>query len=251
VDLTTLGVITVHRIQLTRKVDPFTLLKGAKLTDGRWIDAAELKARLIKNPRADLLALEDSDLNGDFAERIETLTTVEAQLQAKGDAADRIGPWQWQDFDHPLLRETRGLLAASAWLGWYDCRFDNNRLVLVKSASGKTEPKHFITDLGAVLGYTKRWFTLAYERPEQMEDTVTAKSFFNGVKIVNYRTLERNRAFEEATVDDLRWGASWLNRISDRQIHDAAIGSGFDEARAKVIVAKLHNRLDHMNEHLR
>jgi hypothetical protein len=247
VDLTALGVITVHRIQLTHKVDPFTLLKGAKLTDGRWIDAAELKARLIENPKADLLALEGSDLNRDFAERIKTLTTVEAQLQAKSDA-DRIGPWQWQDFDHPLLRETRGLLAAAAWLGWYDCRFDNNRLVLVKSASGKTEPKHFITDLGSVLGYTTRWFTFAYEKPEQMKDTVTAKSFFSGVRIVNYRTLERNRAFEQATIDDLRWGASWLNRISDRQIHDAAIGSGFDEARAKVIVAKLHNRLSHMNE---
>ena len=72
-----------------------------------------------------------------------------------------------------------------------------------------------------------------------------------GLKIVDYSTLEPNRAFEQATVDDLRWGASWLNRISNQQIHDAAIGSGFDEVRARIIVQKLHDRLASMNEHLR
>jgi hypothetical protein len=250
VDLTALGVITVDRIQLTRKADPFTLLAGARLTDGTWIDAKELEARLVQNPNADLLALDESDLNQDFARSIATLTTVEAQIQEKKNDA-RIGPWQWQDFDHPQRRETRGLLAAAAWLGWYDCRFDNNRLVLVKNASGETEATHFISDVGAVLGSTTRFFTLAYERPEQMEDSVTARSFFRGVKIVHYRTLERNRAFEEATEDDLRWGVRWLNRLSDRQIHDAAIGAGFDEAKAEVIVQKLDDRRSRMNEDLK
>jgi hypothetical protein len=247
-DLTMLGVITVQRIQLTRKVDPFTLLRGAKLTDGTWIDAAELEARLLANPKADPLALDESDLNGDFARRIATLTTVPAQIQAK--SGDRIGPWQWQDFDHPDRRETRGLLAAAAWLGWYDTRFDNNRLMWMKNASGETEPRHVLSDLGGVLGFTTRSFRLAYERPDLMEDAVTAKSFFRGVKIVHYRTVAPNRAFEEATLDDLRWGVRWLNRISDRQIHDAAIGAGFEEALAQVIVQKLHSRLAAMNEDL-
>ncbi len=249
VELNALGVIPALRIQLTRQVDPFTLLKGAKLTDGRSIDARELKARLLENPKADLLALEESDLDGEFAERIAALTTVEAQIQAKNEAMVRIGPWQWEDFNHPSLRETRGLLAAAAWLGWYDCRFDNNRLAFVKNASGETELRHFMTDLDAVLGFSTD-FAYAYEKPEEMEDSVTSKGWFRGVKIVHYETLEPNRAFDEATEDDLRWGASWLSRISDQQIHDAAIGAGFDELRAQVIVQKLRSRLDKMKKHL-
>jgi len=250
VDLTILGVLPAYRVQLTKRVDPFTLLEGAKLTDGTSIDAAQLRTRLVKNPDADLLALEESDLDLEFAKQIAALRTVEAQLQAKNEAVARIGPWQWEDFDHPSRRETRGLLAAAAWLGWYDCRFDNNRLALVKNASGEVELKHFITDLGAALGFSSGMFTYTYEKPEQMEDSVTAKAWFRGMKITHYKTLEPNRAFEKAGADDLRWGSNWLSRLSDQQIHDAAIGAGFDDLRAQVIVRKLRNRLHNMKEHL-
>jgi hypothetical protein len=251
VELTKLGVIPVYRIELTKRVDPFTLLERAKLTDGTSIDAAELRARLLKNPNADPLALEASDLDEEFARRIAVLTTVEVQLQAKNDAVKRIGPWQWEDFDHPELRETRGLLAAAAWLGWYDCRFDNNRLALAKTAFGRVELRHYITDLGATLSFYPGLFTYRYERPEQMEDSVTAKSWFRGVKIVHYRTMAPNRAFEEASEEDLRWGANWLSRLSPRQIHDAAIGAGFDERRAQLIVRKLDERLSNMKRDLK
>jgi hypothetical protein len=250
VDLTMLAVIPVYRIQLTKRVDPFALLRGAKLTDGTSIDGAELKARLLKNANADPLALEESDLDENFARRIAWLTTVEAQLQAKNRAARRIGPWQWEDFDHPSLRATRGLLATATWLGWYDCRFDNNRLALVTNASGETELRHFITDLGAALTFFPGLFTYAYESPEQMEDSVTSKAWLGGVKIIHYKTMAPNRAFEAATAEDLRWGVRWLSRLSDPQIHDAAIGAGFDEPRARVVVQKLHERLANMKKHL-
>jgi len=249
VDLTLLG-ITVHRVELTKRVDPFTLLQGARLTDGTWVDAAQLRARLVKTPGADPLALEPSDLDEEFARQIASLTTGEAQVQAKDESVLRIGPWQWEDFDHPARRETRGLLAAAAWLGWYDCRFDNNRVALVRTASGQTELRHFITDLGAALGFSSGWFTYRYERPEDMEESVTARGWFGDAKIVHYKTLEPNRAFARATADDVRWGAAWLSRLSDRQIHDAAIGAGFDEARARVVVEKLHARLIHMKRAL-
>jgi hypothetical protein len=250
VELTKLGVIPVYRIQLTKRVDPFSLIRRAKLRDGTSIGPEELRARLIANPNADPLALEESDLDSNFALRIASLTTVEAQLQAHDEAVKRIGPWQWQDFDHPSLRETRGLLAAAAWLGWYDCRFDNNRLAIMKNAAGRRELRHFITDLGATLSYYPSPFTYAYESPEQMEDSVTSDALFGGVKIIHYRTMQPNRAFQEATRDDMRWGASWLGRISARQIHDAAIGAGFDESRAQLIVRKLDERLSNMKRDL-
>ena len=55
------------------------------------------------------------------------------------------------------------MVAIAAWLGWRDCRYDNNRLLLVSEDKKNYVMKHVLSDLGGILGGTQSFINGSQE----------------------------------------------------------------------------------------
>jgi hypothetical protein len=67
---------------------------------------------------------------------------------------------------------------------------------------------------------------------------------------VNYQPNDDTLAFERMTFDDARWMARLLGQLTERQIVEALVASGFDSARVKLLAEKLISRRDRMIQDL-
>ena len=65
-------------------------------------------------------------------------------------------------------------------------------------------------------------------------------------KIVQYQPIVDTPAFREMTVDDARWMARLIARLTEEQLLAALIASGYDAAEAKLYLEKLVSRRDQM-----
>src|SRR5204862_4155507 len=98
--------------------------------------------------------------------------TTTANVQKKETIGRNIGPWDFGQLDHADRREIRGAGLLAAWLGWFDTRFDNTRVRVLRN-HGRTELIHYITDLGGALGETSGWLYARGERPNDFPWTFT------------------------------------------------------------------------------
>jgi hypothetical protein len=67
-----------------------------------------------------------------------------------------------------------------------------------------------------------------------------------GFRIVDYEPIEDTEAFREMTIDDARWMARLIAQLTEDQILQALIASGFDAAEVKIYTEKLASRRDWM-----
>jgi hypothetical protein len=246
IQFTFLHVIPFFSIDVQEHYDPFKYLKYAVLKDGARWTGQELKTRLLDRSGDRPVYREDIESNIDY------IVTVAANVQPKNPRLKSIGPWDFAQLDHPELRELRGVGLLAAWVGWFDCRFDNTRLRVLKT-SGDPEIVHCISDLGGVLGETSGFVYMRGELPNAFPWRFTKPPLNQGpqrlsrpLRIYGYRPIARNPAFERMTIDDARWMARLIGRLSESQILSALIASGYDAAESKLYLEKLVSRRDEM-----
>jgi hypothetical protein len=246
----------VTGIQLTEEKDPFSLIKKARLINGKTLSGDELRKFLLKDSsllgKKLLPNLESDNFIAKNEEMVSELVTLPVQIQAETEKDSvKVGPWTWEDLEPKNLRETRGMVAIAAWLGWRDCRYDNNRLLLVSKDKKNYVMKHVLSDLGGILGGTQSFINGSQEKPYEMLDTITRRGVTGNFEIVSFNTLDKNKAWEEASVEDIKWGAKWLSRLSDQQIWSAILASGFKEEEARTVYNKLYLRREKMLKDLK
>ncbi len=251
-DVCFLRVIPLWFIRLQQHYDPFDFIAAAALKDGRRISGAELKAMLLRHRNASHPEDMPENFNSEVEQQIEYLITVPASVQPKDPAVQSVGPWDFNELDHAQRRELRGAGLLAAWIGWYDVRYDNTRLKLVRT-NERTELRHFISDLGQCLG--KSDTGLPWRQPESPNDFEW--TFTRGPKsppgrmslpfrIKNYVPMERCLPFERMDLDDARWMARLIAQLSEEQIAQALAASGYDAAHVRLYTEKLISRREQM-----
>jgi hypothetical protein len=216
------------------------------MKDGERISGIELKLRLFRDSRRRHPEDSPTNFRPEVEARIDHLITVAANVQIKDEKAQSIGPWDFGQLGHENLRELRGAGLLAAWLGWFDSRFENTRLKVVETDDGK-ELRHCFSDLGGGLGEGSSFFSPRGERPDRFTSSFT-KSANGGRKfrIVGFKPIERTAAFEEMTFDDARWMARFIGQLSEEQISQALVASGFDSTQVTLYTGKLLSRRDQM-----
>jgi hypothetical protein len=246
------GFIPVHTIQLQRRHDPFDYVAEGVLKDGARISGTELKRRLFRDP--DVECPEDLPWNfkTELESEIDHLVTVPVNVQVKEASVDSIGPWDFGQLGHEDLRELRGLALLAAWLGWYDSRFENTRLKIVE-ANGRSELLHFLSDVGGGLGRGAGFYSGQGELPNEFEWTFTKAPVLRGkgsmttpFRIIGFKPIADTPAFKAMTLDDARWMARLIAQLTERQIVEALVASGFDSAQVRLYTEKLLSRRDQM-----
>jgi hypothetical protein len=137
----------------------------------------------------------------------------------------------------------------AAWLGWFDSRFENTRLRIV-DVDGRRVLRHYFSDLGGGLGRGSGLFSPRGELPDEFGWRFTrAAKAANGqpsFRVVDFKPIDATSAFEAMTLDDARWMARLIGQLTEEQIVQALVASGFNSAHVKLYTEKLISRRDRM-----
>ncbi|MDB6034038.1 MAG: hypothetical protein JWM16_4376 [Verrucomicrobiales bacterium] len=246
------GLIPAYTVNMQPRMDPFAAIAAVVMKDGARLTSSQLKEILFKKTRM----AHPEELPGNFKKEVEDkidyLVTRPANVQLKEKGQHSIGPWDFNDPRHQDLREVRGAGLLGAWLGWFDSRYENTRLKVVKRGT-ETTLKHYFTDLGGGLGQSTGIFTRYSEAPNRFPWFFTSGLKRQGpgrmtipFRIVGFQPNEDTDAFAAMTPDDARWMARLIGQLTENQILEALVASGFDSAQAKVYAEKLIARRDRM-----
>ncbi len=247
---TFLGFLPVFTLQLQQHYDPFDYLEKAVMTNGVIWSGAQLKSHLFFDPKRSRPEADSANFNPLVEAAIAYVETVPATVQTK--VGKNIGPWDFGQLDHASRRDLRGAALLAGWLGWFDTRFDNTRLRVVK-LHGQSELRHVFSDLGGVLGKTRgllyargelpNAFPWRFTRPvPDTKDSNQPAPF----PLAGYEPVARTPAFAEMTVQDARWMARLIGALTEEQITQALVASGLNSAETRLYLEKLLSRRDQM-----
>jgi hypothetical protein len=246
---TLFGVLPLYVQDLQKRYDPFAYIAWVELRDGTRWTGRELKAKLLRRSTRAHPEDDSANFRAEIEQQIARLVTVPANVQMKDTKS--IGPWDFGQLDHAARRELRGAGLLAAWLGWFDTRFDNTRLRLLRH-NGQNELLHYFSDLGGGLGNTSGFLYWRGERPNAFPWEFTRALPIRGpssaaqVRITGYKPMAYTAAFAELTIDDARWMARLIGQLTEKQILAALIASGYSAAEVRLYQEKLVSRRDRM-----
>jgi len=249
---TLFGFLPLHTLELQKRHDPFDYIAWAVRHDGTRWSGQELKAHLFHNPQRPHPESHAADFIPEVEAEIDYLITVPANVQARDPKIKSVGLWSFGQLDHADRRELRGVGLLAAWLGWFDTRPDNTRLCVVKHPD-RTELVHYMCDLGGGLGQTSGLLFWRGELPNEFPWTFTRPPLWQGphrlaipLRLVGYKPVVPTKAFAEMTIDDARWMARLIGQLTEEQLVQALVASGYDSATVRMYTEKLVSRRDRM-----
>jgi hypothetical protein len=194
-----------------------------------------------------------------FEQQIDYLVMTEAHVRPRSGNtdADNLGFWDYNVLDHPKLRELRGMGVLNAWLDNWDIRWGNTRLHLIEAENGKDRIEHVVSDIGALFGNSSGFLRMHRGRPQiglfahapnsyPWAFTRKVKPGQTSVPIHDYMPITKIAPFYQMNIDDARWMARLIAQLTEEQIKQALIASGYDAAWVKLLVEKLVARRDQM-----
>lgn len=242
---------------LQQEFDPFGFIESAIMRDGSTLSSDELKARLLCDSDLPAPATNPGNYNREFEKEIDCLVLRPVNFQLKDDKEMSVGRWDYGELGHQDLRELRGAGLLAAWLGFFDCRFDNTSLRVCRSAEGDDRLVACFSDLGAGMGRSDWGFGWKSEDPNAFPWEFTKPAIHRGpgemttpFRVVRFHTIEDNAAFQEMTEADARWMARRIGRLSVDQIRAALIAAGWDASATELYLAKLISRRNRLMKDL-
>lgn len=245
--VTALGVPLLKRSS-QKHYDPFVDIVKVKLSDGRVISGSEAKGNLLVETEVPKTETRDENYNVKFESQIAELWFGPVTVEKLNDDEHSVGPWDWNDRIHTQRRELRGYGLLAAWLGQYDARTENTRLYLVENKDQSYTIKHVINDVGSGLGGASGLFNFRKNNIKKFRDFFLEVDNKGNIVSRAYVTISKNLSFQSMTLDDAKWMANYINQISENQIKDALLVSGYDEDLANQFTKKLILRRQNMNQ---
>jgi hypothetical protein len=169
-------------------------------------------------------------------------TFKNVKLEARPKNVKRDGIWSWAS--NPLIGkpEFQGLKIMMVLINNWDMKDDNNAILATKGVTN-SERRYIISDLGATFGKTGGIISRSRNKPS---DYVKAE-FVKGVKgnLIDFNYDGKNgKVFDNLTVADARWLASWLGRLSDEQIRDAFRAANYSAEDVEQLAQAVRGRID-------
>ena len=110
----------------------------------------EFKSQVLKVSNVSDAETIPNNFIEDFEAQVEYVVFQKGTITSKEKLIE-LGAWDYESLDHPLRREIRGMQMLAAWVGNFDMRWENTRLVLEKSEN-ENVLKHYLIDVGTGLG---------------------------------------------------------------------------------------------------
>jgi hypothetical protein len=153
-----------------------------------------------------------------------------------------LGTWSWRSNPFVHTQPYRGLIALMMVLNSSDLKDDNNGLYKVTGAPREgASPWYVVKDLGASLGETGR-----IDPRRGYIDGFEKEPFITGVKDGKVTFGFRGRhqeLLDQVRVEDVRWICERLQKLSDRQLHDAFTAGNYRDEITARYVARLRQKI--------
>ena len=153
-----------------------------------------------------------------------------------------LGTWSWRDNPFVDTQPYRGLIALMMVLNSSDLKDDNNALYEVKEAAREGASRWYVVkDLGASLGETGRM-----DPRRGYIDGFEKEPFITGVKDGKVTFGFRGRhqeLLDRVRVEDVRWISERLQKLTDRQLHDAFKAGNYSDELAARYVARIRQKV--------
>ena len=173
-------------------------------------------------------------------------TFPNVKLEARPKDVKRDGFWAWASNPFIGKPEFQGLKIMMVLFNNWDMKDDNNAILATKGVTN-SERRFIISDLGATFGKTGGVISRSRNKPS---DYVKA-GFVKGVKgnLMEFHYGGKNgKLFDDITVQDAKWLASWLTRLSDEQIKDAFRAANYSTEDVEQLARAVRARIERSQE---
>jgi hypothetical protein len=180
-------------------------------------------------------------------------TFTNVRLEARPKGVKRLDEWKWRDNPFVGTNELQGLKIMMVFMTNWDLLDMQNQVLHVKD-NGDAELQYVISDLGATFGRLGNNNLPIFYRLGRKTDDPRAWSkaaFIKGVKNgqlrMAYKGGKSRGIMKGITIEQGRWLAGLLNRLSDKQIRDAFRAANYSEADVDTFARAVKRRVDDLN----
>jgi len=182
----------------------------------------------------------------------------DVRFERDNDGFKKVERWAWDSNPFVGTRELDGLKVLMALLNNFDLKTLNNKIVRPSKKNDNDPARliYYVSDLGATLGSTGKWFTSlplwgelpagTQGRPKDFAEHRFIAGVSQGVVSFHEKRLRAGRALEGVRVENARWMGNLLARLSDQQLSDAFRAGGFDQTETAIYLRALHDRINQL-----
>jgi hypothetical protein len=177
---------------------------------------------------------------GDFAN---------VRFEARPEGVRRLDEWKWSENPFVGTKELQGLIVMMSLLNNWDIKDTNNKILYVPGADGRDgELRYIVSDLGATFGRVKLnvpglWRIRRNRNdPEDYAKDAFLEDVKNGQVYLFYKG-KRQDLFDDIRVEEARWIAGLLSKLSERQIADAFRAANYTPEEVRVLSAAVRARV--------
>jgi hypothetical protein len=170
---------------------------------------------------------------------------ADARFEARPEDVKRLDIWSWKSNPFTGTKEFKGLVVLMALFNNWDLKDENNRITRLKTGDGQNELQYIISDLGATFGKTGGGLTHSRNEPENY----ARSEFIKGVEGGRVRFAYSGKSqflFDNITIEDARWIASLLSRLTDEQVADAFRAADFKPEEVQVLANAVRSRINEL-----
>jgi hypothetical protein len=172
-------------------------------------------------------------------------TFKNVRLEARPQKVKRTGMWLWTNNPFVGKPEFQGLKIMMSFFNNWDMKDDNNQILAVKGTTD-SERRFIVSDLGATFGKTGGVFSRSRNKPSDYAKADFIKSVNGNVIDFSY-SGKNQKIFEGITIQDAKWLAALLNRLSDEQVKDAFRAANYSNEEVELLTQAVRKRIAELN----
>ncbi|MFL6256083.1 MAG: hypothetical protein ACJ74T_13825 [Pyrinomonadaceae bacterium] len=198
------------------------------------------------------VAIEGAPRPGKDVETCEGGRFANVRFEARPEGVKRLDEWKWAENPFVNTKELKGLIVMMSLLNNWDIKDTNNKVLYVRGAGGRgDELRYIVSDLGATFGRVKLdvpglW---RIRRNRNDPEDYAQDGFLEDVKggqVYLFYKGKRQDLFDDIRVEEARWIAGLLSKLSERQIGDAFRAANYAPDEVRVLTAAVRARIDEL-----
>ncbi|HEX8353958.1 MAG TPA: hypothetical protein VF611_13715 [Pyrinomonadaceae bacterium] len=204
------------------------------------------------NYLAPCVRIEGAPKPGKDAETCDGGGHANVRFEARPEGVKRLDEWKWSENPFVNTKELKGLVVMMALVNNWDIKDTNNKVLHVRGGSaGRDELHYIVSDLGATFGRVKLnapgFWRIRRNRndPEDYAKDAFLEDVKGGQVYLFYKG-KRQDLFDDIRVEEVRWIANLLSKLSERQIQDAFRAANYTPEEVRLLAQSVKSRIDEL-----
>jgi hypothetical protein len=169
-------------------------------------------------------------------------TFKNVRLEARPKDVKRTGEWLWANNPFVGKPEFQGLKIMMVLINNWDMKDDNNQILATKGVTD-SERRYIVSDLGATFGKTGGIISRSRNKPSDYVKAEFVKGI-SGSEVDFHYGGKNGKLFDDITIQDVKWLAPWLSRLSDEQLKDAFRAANYSNEEVELLAGAVRARIN-------